>query len=315
MHRFVQPRTPANLAVSCAALIAIMLAMILPLRWAIRLDERGIWRRLLVRWELWPWEDFATGAIHKRHPISLIDRRRPLWRRRIRLDVMQRADWTHVLARVNQVYRLPPAPDLPAALELHSGYRRVIRLGDGVQITVRGLQRSYSWHDVVRLRIVRMDPLRRDFQVLQLFLPDDEIRLRYETHQGGSSPGWRGADAEVINEFLLAKLPRSIVDIELFGERPSRKVDVERLLAGVKVNPPYFRTCCGILLALAAALIVVVAMNDGLWKALGVTLLSGAYAGIFALVLQSIRKRRLELKKQLESWLAEFRTTGERRAS
>src|SRR5690242_19985078 len=52
--------------IACAALTCACIMMaILVHSYRLRLDERGLWRRWLFRWELWPWEVFASGQVRQ----------------------------------------------------------------------------------------------------------------------------------------------------------------------------------------------------------------------------------------------------------
>jgi hypothetical protein len=62
------------------------------LRWKVRIDDRGISRRWLYRWDHWPWDHIASGRIEKRHPHTLYDPSRPWWRRRLSLEILAAAD-------------------------------------------------------------------------------------------------------------------------------------------------------------------------------------------------------------------------------
>jgi len=66
----------------------LCMTMIVPIRWALRIDNQGIARRLLFRWDVWTWADFSSGRIEKRHPHTLVDPERPWWRRKLSLEYM-----------------------------------------------------------------------------------------------------------------------------------------------------------------------------------------------------------------------------------
>jgi hypothetical protein len=56
------------------------------LRWRLRADERGIARRRLLLWHLYPWDEFATGRVKEgTDPDSYTLAGRPPWNRRLML--------------------------------------------------------------------------------------------------------------------------------------------------------------------------------------------------------------------------------------
>ncbi len=59
------------------------------------------------------------------------------------------------------------------------------------------------WGEVRRVYVTRPDPVRRDFTHLPVLLPGMEIEWKLVTHQGGTTPTWRGATAEEIHEMLF----------------------------------------------------------------------------------------------------------------
>ena len=60
---FIAQRDVICVACSCSLLLLLGLAMVLPLRWALCVDNQGIARRLVFRWDLWTWRDLASGRI------------------------------------------------------------------------------------------------------------------------------------------------------------------------------------------------------------------------------------------------------------
>jgi hypothetical protein len=233
--RFLQARGAADIILGCVVFGLLAAAMIVPLNSRLRLDEHGLARRLLFRWDFWTWQDLASGRIRKLHPYTLLDPERPWWRRRLRLEYLGSGVLQEVLAAVNRHYRLPPAPDLPHTLTIKYGFRRSLVLDyAGIHLRVRGCGKEYAWHDIRQLHFTRMDPLRRDFQSLRIVLPDEEIVLKLVTHQGGTSPAWRGVTSEEINEFLLRYVAPARIETSIAGEALKKREHIEQKLKEVE---------------------------------------------------------------------------------
>jgi hypothetical protein len=197
------------------------------LRWKVRIDEHGISRRWFYRWDFWPWEDLASGRIEKRHPYTLLDPRRPWWRRRLALEFMAPAEIRRAMELVNARYRLPDPPAIPEALDICYGFRRRALLdAKGICIHERGEVRQYLWNEVIRCHVTRMDPLRRDFKRLELSLPGHEFE--FTLFQNGMNPSWRGATAAVVDEFLKRCIAADRIDVDVDGEKPVKRIDVAK---------------------------------------------------------------------------------------
>jgi hypothetical protein len=225
---------------------------IIPLRWRLVLTEQGILRRRLFRWDLWSWDDLASGHVRKLYPNTIHDPRRRWWIRKLNLGHLSDEDQTRLSEIINSVYRFPPLPEIPETLTIKYQMRNKATFdASGIHLSKRGQKTEYRWEDVRYLRLLQTDPLRRDFRTLQLFLPDEVIELQMVTHQGGSSPAWRGATAEVLMEYLVRHLPENKVDYDVVGECPSRVEYAERALRKLVKNLRETRLCiiaCGCLL-------------------------------------------------------------------
>ncbi|MCI0377095.1 MAG: hypothetical protein L0215_05795 [Gemmataceae bacterium] len=218
---------------NCGFLIAVLttlgMTMLLPLRWAVRVDEQGVARRRLLGWDVWPWGEFTSGRIEKRGA-DLVNPARPCGRRVIQLGFLTPEDLKQALSLINEMYRLPPAPKVPDTLTLQ------YRIGHAIILDAAGIRlgkrfsvydqpevdRSYSWDDVGRVHITRLDPLRRDFTNLEIVLPDEEIEFQRHMH---------GASREEVNEFLRRHVAPQYIEVDIVGERPARRSDVEKKLA------------------------------------------------------------------------------------
>ncbi len=77
------------------------------LRWKLRVDQDGVSRRRLFRWEFWPWSAFESGRIQKRGD-TFYDPTRPWWRRRLGVFCLGNNDFQDLIDRVNSRHQLPP---------------------------------------------------------------------------------------------------------------------------------------------------------------------------------------------------------------
>ena len=269
VNEFIGNETPVAGAVGCPFFVLLCMTMIVPLRWALRIDDQGVARRFLFRWgDPWTWADFASGRIEKRHPYTLFDPARPWWRRRLSLTHMAATDIARTMQRINTYYRLPSPPQLPDVLEIKYGFRRAAQFdASGIYLQEAHGFWEYLWSDVRRVHITRMDPVRRDFKSLEITLPDKEIELKLISHDYGTSPSWQGATAEVVNEFLVRCLTDARIETDVVGERPARRIDVEKQLAKAKEDRLGLRRCLSILGPLIVVFPVWVVIAESVLKA------------------------------------------------
>ena len=131
VNEFVGNKAPASGVARCASIFLFIIAMFVPLRYALRIDDQGISQRLLFWWvDLWTWAEISSGRIEKRHPYTLYDPSRPWWRRRLSLGFghLAATDVARAMQRINMYYRLPSPPQLPDVLEIKYAFRRSARL-------------------------------------------------------------------------------------------------------------------------------------------------------------------------------------------
>lgn len=292
------------------ALLVFFLVLILPsMLWSLRMDDRGISRRRWWGWDLWSWDDLASGKIQKHHPFTLVDPLRPWWRRKLNLDCMGDDDIQQVIRGINLRYRLPPPPQVAESLDIKYGFLRSAKLDAlGIHVTTYGKTHQYAWDDVERLRITRMEPLRRNFKSIALSLPNCVIKLNLVEKQDKASHLWRGATAEEINEFLLAHVPEDIIDIDIFGQRPSKSIDVEEELKQCKDNNWGYRLFIWFISLLLIFLFIMTAADNGVINALAATAAFSVLVAPFYLFWFAQKKEHRRRTKKLETWLAELQT-------
>ncbi len=170
---------------------------ILPLLWRLQIDRRGISRWLFWTWSHWSWEDFASGKIHKRGFYEFRDERRH-WRS-LSLGHLEESERNGVICLINSCYQLPPPPPVPPELSLQVGFQRLQFSPRGITFLSRPGKPTYRWNRIEQLLIVRLDPLRRDFQTLSIVVAGESLVFR----QRGNEARFRGASAEQLNEYLL----------------------------------------------------------------------------------------------------------------
>ncbi len=296
---------PANVVMGCLLLALIASALAWPLSWRLRVDARGIARGRLFWWDHWTWQDLASGRVRKEHPFILHDPARPWWRRRLTLGYLTEGDQRALVSLINEHYRLPPPPALSDSLTIRYGHRRIAVLDSrSIRINDRGRLQDYSWRDVRQAHITRVDPLRRDFSRLVIELPDREIELQILSPNGHATPSWRGAGAEVVNEFLLRHLPSERVETHLVGEPPARRSSIERDLRRAERSEREYRS---ILWLFGASMLIwtgyaALDRSFGLVRALAMTAIGTIIFVPVITHLERLARRRVEqLRHALQS--------------
>ena len=299
---FVTPNRWVGLVVVYGLVVVLFSSFAPWWRWAVRIDDGGIVRRRLFRWDRWTWDDFASGRIEKRHPMEFIDPQRPWWRRKLTIGMLSNSDLKDVVGRINEHYRLPPPPMCPDVLRLNFALRKSVEFDAGrIRVKKPGGLTEFTWSDVSRLRIVRMDPLRRDFASLQLTFPGEEIELR---RGSDSRPFWTGASGEEVNEFLLAHVPPERVVIDIFGECPTQVVDIEELLQQARKSRMEMKGLLWFLALVLVGTLIWADIAEGIGVAIGLAIFEVSVFAPFLWFVYSQGRERREQTAKLESWLA-----------
>lgn len=295
----VQQRAPRETAVGCVLFALAAPVILLPLRWKLRIDQHGVSRRLLMRWDLWRWDDVASGRVEKLLPYTLYDSERPWWRRRLRLEYAASGDIQEISSLINTHYRLPGPPDVPDQLTISNGLRHKATFDKrGVQLTARGTTREYRWSDVDEVHIERMDPLRRDFMRLTITFADQELELRHQ----GTSPCWRGASASEINECLLNHVTADRIVIAITGETPTGRDEIERKLAATRGTARELNTAMKIFVPLLLGSLVWFAFDSGLLAAAVMGAMLAVFPGtLLVFIYRAQQKRISDLNEMLNA--------------
>jgi hypothetical protein len=247
----------------CTVFAAISVAMIFPLRWALRMDDQGVAQRLLFGWDQWHWSDFSSGRIGKKH-FTFFDPQRPAWTHTFTIELLSDFDRAELLNVINERYRLPAPPMLPERLEIRYGFRSRLEIQrNGIRLRVHDETRSYGWQEVQRVRIVRIDPLRRDFGRLVLCLPGHEIELG-----PGKEHAWSGATYDEVSEFVVSHMPAERVDVDIAGDSPRRAEDVQKELKKLRTAGHQMNYCVLTSGVAYAGLMIWMAVEGGVLKAL-----------------------------------------------
>jgi hypothetical protein len=201
-------------------------------RYRVRIDERGVWRRRFVRWDLWPWGAFAAGLVrHGKLGDQLTYPEKSWYWRTISTSVLGEANRVAFEAAVAQHWVPPPPPELPDTLDIRHGLRTRLELSaDGVRVKKNRHDAGelVPWPGVVRVEVVRASHGRPDFVTLTLHLRDQPAPVTLRHHQGEKM--WKGADAEAIARFVQRHAGERFEVIALRGP-PADAAEADRRLA------------------------------------------------------------------------------------
>ena len=218
------------------------------------------------------------------------------------MGCMAPGDIQDVISRVNTRYKLPTPPDVAATLTIKYGFRRIATFDhNGIHVTVRDASHEYLWEDLHEIHIARMDPLRRDFKSLVITLPDHEIELKLFTHQGGTSPTWRGATAEEVNEYLIQFVSPDRIHISIVGQQPTRREHIEKALTEAKKRMKEFSIMFVVFIPLIIGALLWMAIADGVLKAALMAAVLPIYPGsVIVFIYLQHRKKISELIESLK---------------
>lgn len=229
-----------NVVLSIAACGAAAVGLVvLVFRYRLRIDHLGVWRRRLVRWDLWPWEAFETGQVrHGQAGDQLTYPDKGRYWRTISTSVLGDADRAAFETLLRR-YWVPPPPDLPEVVTLQHGLRNQLELSaDGVRLGGDGGE-LVPWPDVVRADVLRATPDRPDFLTLDLHLPNQSKPVRLVRRSGQQS--WTGPDAEVVALVLRRQLAGDRFQVTALRGPPADVAEADRRLARLAEVARQFR--------------------------------------------------------------------------
>ncbi len=202
-------------------------------RYRLRIDARGVWRRRLLRWDLWPWQAFEGGHVrHGRLGDEVTYPEKSWYWRTISASLLGEASREAFEAAVALFRILPPPPELPDVLMVKYGLRARLELSaEGVRLLAHrhDVGELVPWAEVVKAEVLRSSHARLDFVTLNLHLPGRAAPVRLTHAQG--NPTWSGADAEVIASFLRRHLGDSRFELTALRGPPADAAETDRRLA------------------------------------------------------------------------------------
>jgi hypothetical protein len=172
--------------------LLLALAPVAVLRWRLRVDASGIARRRFFRWDLWPWEAFEQGKVLdcEGESTSYVLPEKPFWARKLTLGLLEVPDCERVQAIIDGLWTRPTI-ELPAELALRFGFRKEALIAqEGLLLRDGGEELRYTWKEAQALRIRRHDRRRRDFESLEILLPDRVVRFSLRRDNGQLIRSW-----------------------------------------------------------------------------------------------------------------------------
>jgi hypothetical protein len=316
----IVPRSWADACMALALLVVPHLGIaVLTWRQGWKVDDRGIWQRHLFRWDLWPWDAFAAGAVRMgASKVSWVFPAKPWNSRYLYLEFLAEHDRNALADRILQVWK-PPAVRLPHKIQIRYSLGKHLELSRQGIVLRQGRSDPnilYSWSEVLQVRVRRFDHLRRDyFDTLELELAGDTKPVRL-TRQGDHR-NWHGPDPEVVLAFLRQYVPDDLVQVTARTGPPQSPDEADRRLADLDrtgcEQQKAGRATCGVLLAAYLVLAVTLLTTRGnplawdwlRWAAFGALVLVFALLGIALWMAHAARRRQLRAQRsELIGWIA-----------
>ncbi len=330
------PDSAARIAFSATLILIAALLCLWLHHWRLRVDKEGIHRRRFVKWQSWPWSDFAEGHVLREGDwvtFTFLDS--AIGNGVLTLGLLGDDDTKRIIERTEGVWKSPPMPDVPDALRLNVGntpFRRqdILLTPNGLESDWPGGMRAYRWDEVQEVSLDRTTHFHQGFETLCISLPDTEIELRVIKQQGHRRPNWRGAEAREIVAFLMNHVPEERFRVGALHGPANSLADFDaRIRRTAKRERESRKNALTIVILLGAILALYAAevpsffnpLEDlpfALKSVVAVTILlvvAGPMVavGILLLTPRAWRKRRRELEAEREKFLAEHRAElGER---
>jgi len=240
---------PGPLGLAFVLLVPFFPALALS-RYAVRMDEEGIWRRRIFRWDPWPWTAFAEGKIEDALATDcFLFPEKPWYWRRLNLGVFPERKRSLIRDQIRR-FRQWREIKLPEEVTIDFDWRRHARFTPaGVYLwRERKEPRFVPWSDIGPIKLRRLDHDRRDFRWLQ-FRPAGSrwhIVLLHGGNQGSywqhpsyvffaeGGTRWQGASAEVLAAFLEKHVPPEQLHIDVLRGPPASRAECERRLAEIE---------------------------------------------------------------------------------
>ncbi len=123
----------------------------------IRIDHRGVSRRILWFWDLWSWDLFTAGEVRRGAGLcDYVNPHRPWWRRRLELGFLEKSDAEAVSELIKRIWAPSLSAPVPETLrfELKWPDNRVVQMNsEHVTVTKKEDSVSFRWDEVVNIEI------------------------------------------------------------------------------------------------------------------------------------------------------------------
>ncbi len=268
----VGPNPLPGVKIVVPALWTFALLGLLPLHWRLCVDERGVWRRRFLFWDLWSWDYFARGRLrYGPRDRSIMDPSRQWGRRVLSLANLAAADREQAWNQIADVWH-PAEPPMPESLEFRYGEflrRNPVRLdSEGIRVGKPGTHVRYTWQEVESLDLARLRHDRPDFQELTLRLPDRVVKVHRVPMFGFITENWKDVEADVLAPFLLEHVPGDRQRVRAVFDAPRTRHEYKWQMEAARERTNNAWSCLvgmGICIALGLALYEAIG-SDGVFR-------------------------------------------------
>ncbi len=267
-------------------------AGLLPWHWRLRVDTSGIARRRFLRWDLWPWEDFAAERLKFGYgDRCFVDPARPFWRRKLSLETLTQADSDQVWKWISVVWQ-PAVTTVPEVLEVRVGnlLKRAVRYDhSGIELGRGTRLQRFEWNEVISLKVERLRHERTDFRQLTLELPNIKLVFFRNQQNGVEGRNWTGAEPDVITQYLLAHVPTDRQMTTASKDDPISQRELEVRLGRARDKVREFKRACLFCGAIVSTGMVGFAVA-GEWPIVGILgFITSQYAAFFWFIYRTHR--------------------------
>jgi hypothetical protein len=312
LHELLPYRGIAHLIFGVITVALVTLGTFGVVRWRLRVDDQGIWRRRLLGWDLWPWEAFAEGRVSEGEDSSttFIFREKPFWARKMSLELLAEDDQRRILDLIRHVLVRPPEPVLPVELTILFGFRKEAYIArESLLIRNRGEVTRYAWKEIQSLRIRRRYHDRHDFSSLEIVLPDQIITLRLIHQNGQASRSWSGARGSptpspaIVAGIFERYVPADRVLVTALREPPRTMAEWQDRRALLEQKGRDLKNLRWILAGTGAfvAFLTLAEFYSNGWSGFKFAILSSVMWGLFWAVLKHIERDHLQSLADIEA--------------
>jgi hypothetical protein len=312
LHDLLPDRGVAPLIFGMALVMSVAVGAFGVLRWRLKVDDQGIWRRRLIGWDLWPWEAFEEGRVLEGEDASTayILREKPFWARKLSVELLAEDDQRRIVDIIRQVFARPTDPAPPVELTIRFGFRKEAYIAqECLLIRARGEVTRYGWKEIQLLRIRRRYRDRRDFSSLVIVLPDQTITLRLSHQNGQATRSWLGARGSptpspaLVAGILERYVPSDRVLVTALREPPRTMAEWQDRLALLERSGRDFKTLRWIIVGAGAlfALLTLWEFYSSGRSGFKFAILSCVMCGLFCAILRFIERDHLKSVSDLEA--------------